>query len=130
MEHNSLNLYYALLTGEDFVDDKDKTWDGDKELKPLDINKLNARSLVIYKFGCHVAQLIARRCQHSPVNILLADSIPSNPQLSRNMYRNSFAFDANNRILYLRAARLETVGEYVLVLTHCLAHIKSGKELL
>ena len=113
-------------TGDSYLDSREQSWSEDRELKPMDLNKLIPRSLVIYKFGCHVAQLIARRCQHAPVNILLAESIPSNPDLTHNMYRNSFAFDANNRILYIRAARLDTVGEYILVLTHCLAHIKSG----
>lgn len=92
----------------------------------MDLNKLNARSFVVYKFGCFVADVIARRCNHAPVTVLLAETVPANPQLSRNGYRNSFSFDANNRILYLREARLDTVGEYTLILTHCLAHIKSG----
>ena len=109
------------------MDDRDAQWTGDKDLSPLDVNSLDARSFVIYKFGCFIAGVVAARCQHAPVTILLADRIPANPQLTRNLYRNSFHFDANNRILYVRAARLDTVGEFVLVLVHCLAHIKSGE---
>ena len=109
------------------MDERDAQWTGDKDLSPLDVNSLDARSFVIYKFGCFIAGVVAARCQHAPVTILLADRIPANPQLTRNLYRNSFHFDANNRILYVRAARLDTVGEFVLVLVHCLAHIKSGE---
>jgi hypothetical protein len=93
----------------------------------LDVSALDARSFVIYKFGCYIAGLVATRCRHSPVTVLLADRLPPNPQLTKNLYRNSFHFDASNRIVYIRAARLDTVGEFVLVLVHCLAHIHSGQ---
>ncbi|RUS80922.1 hypothetical protein EGW08_011303, partial [Elysia chlorotica] len=119
----------AVAPGEGHLDERDMEWENDTDLKPVDLNKLAARHFVVYKFGCHVADLIGRRCQHSPVTLLLADTVPSTTQkeqLSRNMYRNSFTFDANNRILYIRAARLEPVGDFLLVLVHCLAHIKSG----
>lgn len=94
---------------------------------PVDIGALNARSFIVYKFGCFVTDLISTRCRHSPVTILLADKIPSNKKLARNAFRNSFHYDANNRILYIRAARLETVGDFIVVLIHSLAHIKAGQ---
>lgn len=78
----------------------------------------------MYKFGCFIVDLLAVHCQHVPVTLLLAEKLPPNPQLTRNAYRNSFYFDPNNRILYMRSERLETVGEFVLVLIHCLAHLK------
>lgn len=78
----------------------------------------------MYKFGCFIVDLLAVHCQHVPVTLLLAEKLPPNPQLTRNAYRNSFYFDSNNRILYMRSERLETVGEFVLVLIHCLAHLK------
>lgn len=59
------------------------------------------------------------------MTLLLADKLPPNPQLARNAYRNSFYFDSNNQILYMRKERLENVGEFVLVLIHCLAHLKA-----
>lgn len=119
----------SVASGESHVDERDMSWENDTEFKPVDLNKLAARHFVVYKFGCHVADLISRRCQHSPLTLLLAETIPSKTQkeqLPRNMYRNSFTFDANNRILYIRAARLEPVGDFLLVLVHCLAHVKSG----
>lgn len=78
----------------------------------------------MYKFGCFIVDLLGVHCQHVPVTLLLAEKLPPNPQLARNAYRNSFYFDPNNRILYMRSERLETVGEFLLVLIHCLAHLK------
>lgn len=74
-----------------------------------------------------MTDLIASRCRHAPVTILLAEKVPSNKNLARNAFRNSFHYDANNRILYIRAARLDTVGDFIVVLIHSLAHIKAGK---
>ena len=81
----------------------------------------------MYKFGCFVSELVAAHCQHVPITILLADKITPNTNLGRNPFRNSFYYDANNHILYIRTARLESVGEFIVVLVHTLAHIKSGE---
>ncbi|WAR00886.1 hypothetical protein MAR_025258, partial [Mya arenaria] len=112
--------------GEVFQDTKDQEWTSDSKLEPVDLNRLDSRKFIVYKFGCFVTELVAAHCQHAPVTLLLADKIPPNERLRNNAYRNSFYFDANNSILYLRTARLETVGEFVVVLMHTLAHIKAG----
>ena len=70
---------------------------------------------------------MAAHCHHTPVTLLLADKIPPNDALTNNAYRNSFYYDATNHILYLRTARLESVGQFILVLIHQLAHIKAGQ---
>ena len=121
-------LYIHCFTGDGFQDVKDSQWGQDSKLEPVDLNKLNARSFIVYKFGCFVSELVAAHCQHNHVTILLADKIPRNEQLGRNPYRNSFSYDATNHILYVRTARLDSVGEFVVVLVHTLAHIKSGKN--
>lgn len=112
-----------------FQDAKDLEWTSDSKLEPVDLNKLDARKFIVYKFGCFVTDLVAGHCQHAPITLLLADKIPPNERLRNNAYRNSFFFDANNRILYVRTARLDTVGEFVVVLVHTLAHIKAGEYL-
>ena len=50
--------FIYLLQGEGHLDERDMTWENDSELKPVDLNKLAARHFVVYKFGCHVADLI------------------------------------------------------------------------
>jgi hypothetical protein len=109
-----------------YTDIKDDTlWSSAETLVPVDLNKIPARTFVVYKFGCFIVDLLTIHCQHVPVTLLLADKLPPNPQLARNAYRNSFYFDSNNQILYMRKERLENVGEFVLVLIHCLAHMKA-----
>lgn len=124
------DIYIFMLifffTGKGFQEDKDTEWGSDDVLQPVDLNQLNARTFVVYKFGSFVADLVASRCRHAPVTILLAKKIPPNTELTRNQYRNSFHFDANNRILYIRTARLDTVGDFIVVLVHTMAHIKAG----
>ena len=117
-----------LISGKGYQDTKDADWSNDGELSPVDLNKLNARSFIIFKFGCFINDLVSSRCKHAPVTILLADKIPANNHLARNQFRNSFHYDANNRILYVRTARLDTVGDFVVVLIHTLSHIKAGKS--
>ena len=90
----------------------------------MDLDLISAREFIVYKFACFTADLLVIQCYHKPINILLAEKLPPNSQMKRNAYRNSFFFDANNKILYLRRDRLESVGEFVLVLVHTLSHIK------
>lgn len=120
---NSLFPYFAEGG---FTDIKDDTlWSDDETLVPVDLNKIPGRTFIVYKFGCFIVDLLTIHCQHVPVTLLLADKLPPNPHLTKNAYRNSFYFDTSNQILYMRKERLENVGEFVLVLIHCLAHLKA-----
>eukprot|EP00058_Branchiostoma_floridae_P012905 XP_002598393.1 hypothetical protein BRAFLDRAFT_128123 [Branchiostoma floridae] len=112
--------------GDGYLDSRDADWGADTEFRPVDLNKLSPKDFIVYKFACFIGSLLSVHCGHPPITILLADSIPPNTQLSKNAYRNSFQYDHNNRILYVRRARMDRVGEFVLVLVHTLAHIKSG----
>ena len=124
---NVLVLTCFSAPGEGYIDIKDDTlWTGDDELVPVDLNTLPARAFVTYKFGSFIVDLLAVHCHHLPVTLLLADKLPPNSHLQRNAYRNSFFYDANNRILYVRTERMDNVGEFILVLVHCLAHIACG----
>ena len=114
------------VKGEGYIDARDLEWANDGDLVPVDLNKVSGRLFVVYKFGCFVLDLMIAHCQHAPVTLLLAEEVPANKTLTHNAYRNSFHFDANNRILYMRTARLDSVGEFVTVLVHTLAHIKAG----
>jgi len=114
-------LYVLIL--ESYIDERDDTlFSSDEKLAPVDLDDLNAREFVIYKFSCFIRDLLGVHCFHKPVHILLADKLPPNSTLSQNAYRNSFYYDPNNRLLYLRRDRLENVGEFILVLVHTLAH--------
>ncbi|XP_077985306.1 uncharacterized protein LOC144439946 [Glandiceps talaboti] len=116
----------AVGEGDHYLDDRDADWSTDDKLHPVDLNQLSARNLVVYKFACFVVEMVATHCQHKPVTLLLADKIAANDELLANPYRHSYHYDDSNRILYMRLARLDHVGEFLLVLVHALAHVKSG----
>lgn len=111
---------------EAYIDSKDAMWVHDTVLRPVDIAAIPVRAFVVYKFGCCVIESLIAHCNHQPVSLLLADRIPPNGHHSRNAFRNSFAYDPHNKILYMRLERLDNVGEFILVLVHTLSHIKIG----
>lgn len=115
-----------VAPGDGYIDPKDVQWGEEKELVPVRVESLNARTFIVYKFGQFVCDLLAVHCQHAPIALLLADKIPGNAHFPRNAYRNSFAYDKKSGILYIRQQRLDNVGEFLLVLAHTLAHIKTN----
>ena len=108
-----------------YIDSQDASWLYDTEFHPVDLNSIPVRAFVVYKFGVFIIDLLCRNRKYPSVHLLLADKIPPNKNLVRNAYRNSFRFESHNRILYIRLSRLDNVGEFVVVLVHTLAHIKT-----
>lgn len=98
----------------------------DDILEPVDMDRINAREFVVYKFSCFIKDLLAVHCLHQPLHILLAEKIPRNADCEKNAYRDAYYYDRSNRILYLRRAQLENVGVFNLVLVHTLSHIHVG----
>nr|XP_047130962.1 uncharacterized protein LOC100202447 isoform X1 [Hydra vulgaris] len=94
-----------------------------EELVPVDLASINAREFVIYKFSCFVRDLLVVHCSHHPVDVLLAESLPSNNLITNNVYKNVFHYDVQNQILYLKRSKLGNVGDFILTLIHSLCHI-------
>ena len=81
-------LIFFYKTDSSYIDERDDTlFSSDDKLTPVDLNALNAREFVIYKFSCFVRDLLTVHCFHKPVDILLADKLPPNSTLSHNAYR-------------------------------------------
>ncbi len=109
-----------------YIDSKDALWINDTEFHAVSTSSISPKAFVIYKFGCCIIKSLSTYCSHEPVSLLVADKIPPNQHIQQNAFCNSFVFDAENRILYVRLERLENVGEFLLVLVHVLAHIQVG----
>ena len=109
-----------------YIDSKDVLWVNDTEFHTVSISSISPKAFVVYKFGCCIIKSLSTHCSHDPVSLLVADKIPPNRHIQQNAFRNSFMFDAKNKILYVRLERLENVGEFILVLVHTLAHIQVG----
>ena len=45
---------------------------------------------------------------------------------SNNAFRNSIFYEHTRNILFVRHERMESIGEFVMVIVHSLAHIHSG----
>ena len=94
---------------------------------PIDTASLDARNFVVYRFGLHVVELLSQN-HFERVNVLLASMLPApQPQLqnmySHNAFRNSAYFDQLSCTLFIRQERLQSLGDFVLILVHSVAHI-------
>ena len=108
-----------------YIDVRDAQWSCEGELVVSDVQSLEPTDFVVYRFGVFTANLLEKRVNTAKVTILLATSLPLN-NYSQNCFRNSFFYEHSKKTLFVRKERLETVGEFVLVVLHCLAHIKNG----
>ena len=106
-----------------YIDLKDAQWVCTGDLVAVDIEKLRPTNFVVYRFGVFVSNLLQTRNGMPEVTILVASNLPPN-NYTRNCFRNSFHYQHTTKILFIREERMETVGEFVLVVMHCMAHIK------
>lgn len=106
-----------------YIDLRDAQWVCSGDLVAVDIEKLRPANFVVYRFGVFVSNLLQTHNDMPEVTILVASNLPPNNYI-RNCFRNSFHYEHVTKILFIREERMETVGEFVLVVIHCLAHIK------
>ena len=95
------------------------------ELIPVDINELSPTHFIVYRYGVFITQLLQQSLDVPEVTLLLASSLPPN-DYAKNAFRNSFFFDHSRKILFIRQERMESVGDFVVVILHCLSHVKTG----
>lgn len=109
-----------------YIDIKDAQWmcRGAK-VNHVDINKLSPLQFVVYQFGVFIAKLLQHSLDVPEVNLLLASELPPN-DYTKNAFRNSFFYEHARKMLYIRQERMDSVGDFVVLLVHCLAHIKVG----
>ena len=108
--------------GRPYIDLKDAQWLCSGDLIPVDINELSPANFVVYRFGVFVTQLLENRMNVPSVTLLLASNLPPN-NYDNNAFRNSFFYEHSRQILFVREERLYSVGDFVVVIMHCLAHI-------
>ncbi|XP_038634726.1 uncharacterized protein LOC119954022 [Scyliorhinus canicula] len=103
----------------------------DQSLIPADLGNLSPHHFMLYRFGCYISTLLCRSCGHSPLTLLLADSIPTEvrPRCQNSTYRNSFYYDANNRMLYIKSTWLDNTGGFIVSILHIMTHIKAGIQM-
>lgn len=109
--------------GRSYIDIQDAQWLCGGDLVPVDINELSPTNFVVYRFGVFVADMLKQAMKVPDVTLLLASNLPNN-DYHRNAFRNSFFFEHARKILFVRQERMHSVGDFVVVIMHCLAHIK------
>jgi hypothetical protein len=90
---------------------------------------LSPKKFVLYRFGLYVLELLSEAHGIPSVRLLLTKSLPAKidaQKYTENAFRNSFHFEPAQRILFVRVERTEEVGEFTLLLVHCIAHILAG----
>ena len=116
---------HGTSIGTPYIDLKDAQWECKGELVTVDIQSLRPSDFVIYRFGIFATRMLHQHNKLPQVTVLLASNLPPNNYTS-NCFRNSFYYEHTKNILFLRKERLESVGEFVMVIMHCLCHIKAG----
>lgn len=87
------------------------------------MNELNPMQFVVYRFGVFITQILQEIMGAPEITLLIASSLPSNNYI-KNAFRNSFFYERSRKILFVRKERMDSVGDFVVLIMHCLAHIK------
>ena len=116
------NTVLGASRGRPYIDLKDAQWLCSGDLIPVDINELSPANFVVYRFGVFVTQLLENRMSIPSVTLLLASNLPPN-NYDNNAFRSSFFYEHSRQILFIREERLHSVGDFIVVIMHCLAHI-------
>ncbi|XP_072094444.1 uncharacterized protein [Mobula birostris] len=103
----------------------------DHSLIPADLGNLSPHHFVIYRFGCSITHLLYSSCDYAPLTLLMADDVPNEQDIhcKNRSYTNGFYYDADNRILYIRSAWLNNVGQLIVLILHVMAHVKAGIQI-
>eukprot|EP00163_Fabomonas_tropica_P011852 TRINITY_DN227_c0_g2_i1.p1 TRINITY_DN227_c0_g2~~TRINITY_DN227_c0_g2_i1.p1 ORF type:complete len:7500 (+),score=2428.07 TRINITY_DN227_c0_g2_i1:177-22676(+) len=111
-----------VASGEAFLDARDASWSPEGALEVIEVNDLSAINFVVYKFGLHILDILTVQ-SHASVNLLIAKSLPAT-NYARNAFKNSFYYEDSTKTLFLREQRVQSAGDFILVLVHALSHVK------
>ncbi|XP_051962910.1 uncharacterized protein si:dkey-103g5.4 [Xyrauchen texanus] len=111
--------------GRSFLDFLDAQWECDGELIKVNSDTLNPRELLLYQHGQFLLQHLHSHKMIPAVKLQLASSLPFN-DYHNNAFRNSFYYQEEERTLFVRSQRLQSVGGLSLLMMHCAAHISTN----
>ncbi|XP_062894528.1 uncharacterized protein LOC134340886 [Mobula hypostoma] len=119
---------YDSVTEKDrpYIDAVDAEFTCEGNLEPLTPEKISVTELAVYRFGIYIVQRVKRVINVPEINLLLASSLPQN-NYTHNAFRNSFFYQHSQNTLFIRRQRLASVGDFSLLLVHCLAHLAAGE---
>ncbi|XP_046891896.1 uncharacterized protein si:dkey-103g5.4 [Hypomesus transpacificus] len=105
-----------------FVDVMDAHWECEGELIPLEVTSLNLRETLVLQHGLFLLGTLHSLGLTPAVSLQIAASLPPN-NYHNNAFRNSFFYKEVEETVFVRRQRLQCVGGFSLLLTHCMSHI-------
>merc|ERR1712136_223017 len=105
-----------------FIDIYDAQWLLTGKLQEADVHNLSASQSVVFRFGTFIVDMLSQVLETGKITLLLAHNIPDNKYM-KNAFRHSVFYDELNRRLYVRTERLSSVGDFVMVVIHSMAHV-------
>uniref|UniRef100_A0A8C6GMT4 Predicted gene, 32742 n=1 Tax=Mus spicilegus TaxID=10103 RepID=A0A8C6GMT4_MUSSI len=96
-----------------------------EELETMQASKLSAWEFVVYQYGLSVLHLLVPHLQAPETTLQIASHVPA-MEVSGNVFQGSFFYQRTESTLFVERECLASVGSFVLLLIHCLAHIAMG----
>ncbi|XP_045059910.2 uncharacterized protein [Desmodus rotundus] len=88
-------------------------------VQPMD---LSAREFVVYQYGLSILHLLIPQLHTPEVTLQIASRLPA-MEASDNAFQGSFFYQNDENTLFVKRECLASVGSFILLLIHCLAHI-------
>ena len=104
--------------GEFYLDPMDQRWHAEGALDLVDPKSLGFSEYVVWKFGTYIIDLLVVPC-----DLCITRTLPP-VDYARNAFRRSYVYVPQEQCIYMRRERLESVGDFAIVLVHAMAHIK------
>ncbi|KAM7087383.1 uncharacterized protein WM277_027872 [Molossus nigricans] len=93
-----------------------------EELITVQPTDLSAREFVVYQYGLSILHLLTPQFQVPEITLQIASHLPA-MEASDSAFQGAFFYQSAENILFVGRECLASVGSFVLLLIHCLAHI-------
>ncbi|XP_053942773.1 uncharacterized protein LOC128854346 [Cuculus canorus] len=105
------------------IEDAMMTQEG--ELTVVDPATLSRREFVVYQYGISILRFLKFHMDAPEIHLCVASSIPLTAATG-NAFRNSFFYQNTKNKLFILRDCLSSVGSFLLLLVHCVAHIAAA----
>ncbi|CAK7318509.1 hypothetical protein VULLAG_LOCUS21222 [Vulpes lagopus] len=93
-----------------------------EELITVQPTDLSAREFVVYQYGLSILHLLTPELHAPEITLQVASCLPA-MEASDNAFQGSFFYQRAENTLFVGRESLASVGSFVLLLIHCLAHV-------
>eukprot|EP01006_Ploeotia_vitrea_P063125 TRINITY_DN84986_c0_g1_i1.p1 TRINITY_DN84986_c0_g1~~TRINITY_DN84986_c0_g1_i1.p1 ORF type:complete len:296 (-),score=37.41 TRINITY_DN84986_c0_g1_i1:157-996(-) len=117
----------SATSGEPYQDAKDKQQECEGKLTTVLEQDMTPSQFVACEFSNYIAELVANKFADVPkVFVQLALELPHPATSNLSAFRNSFVYIPERTTLYIKNNRTQNIGELIMIVVHCLSHLKCG----